>query len=286
MKRIIILSVLFPIATTLFAQQQILNGNFEDTTVVHQSSDTFTIFNNWAMSSFGAGTTDDAYSGQKAALIWNWYYYAKGELINGDNVFPNQGGMPVAFRPTNLNGYYKYIYGDNDGAQDSAIAIICLFQYNSSTSKRDTIGYGIKKLGPVSSYTAFTVDVNYSSPTIPDSVVIQFLSSENGFCAVSSAGNCLFLYIDDVTINDGSWSVNVKNNLLPEMNVFPNPAGSHIQVVNVKPETHISVINALGEKVLEEEGKGSENITINVESLPAGIYFLKTAGNTRRFVKR
>src|SRR5687767_15413671 len=132
--------ILLLTTTITFAQQSLVNGNFEDTLTIKNQSDSTA--RSWTRSDFGSGTTTDAYTGTAAVYIWNWYYYAHGEITNGAASFSSGGGTPINFSPVELTGFYKYIQGDVQSQDDSAAAIVSLTHYNTSLSKRDTVGYG------------------------------------------------------------------------------------------------------------------------------------------------
>ncbi|MCW3463042.1 PCMD domain-containing protein [Chitinophaga nivalis] len=171
---------------------------------------------NWLLSSSGASSTTDAHSGRYAAKIWNWYYYAKGYLTNGDvwtGGIPGydnhkKGGIPIHSRPTALTGYYKYEYGTNNGKPDSAIALIALRKFNPATQRSEKVAYAEINLGPASQFRPFTLPIRYDSQAVPDSVVITFISSRNGFCNSSGSmpGNCLYLTIDDLALTGAGGS--------------------------------------------------------------------------------
>jgi len=289
MKHLIISAAIMVSATVAFAQQDILNGSFESTGITHDTSSMTSDTNavDWSMSYFGSGLTSDAYSGTSAVYIWNWYYYALGELTNGDGNFPAQGGTPSTFSPTRMTGYYKYIIGDMQTTNDSALAIVCLTKYNNATSQRDTIGFGMKKLGAVAQYTAFSVDINYLNAQPHDTVTVRFVSSENGFCSNASAGNCLFLYVDDVEVSNTSTGIS-EDIAFNELSVYPNPANDRLNISSAR-EVTINMFNALGEVVWSNAFTAGETLHISISHLPVGIYFVKedvVNGKSYKLVKQ
>jgi hypothetical protein len=277
MKQLIISVALIISALATFAQHDILNGTFESHVIEHDTVNMTSDTNatGWSMSFFGAGITDDAYTGNSAAYIWNWYYYAHGELTNGLGNFPDEGGTPATFLPTQMTGFYKYIIGDVQTANDSALAVVCLTKYNSTTSQRDTVGIGIKKLGEVATYTAFKVDINYLNGQTPDTVTVKFVSSENGFCSNASAGNCLFFYVDDVEVSDASTGIS-EEMVFEQLSVYPNPAND---VVNITAkggkEISVQLFNAIGEEEWSGNIVAGKTESVNISHLPSGMYFVK-----------
>ncbi len=289
MKHLTIFSLFIAITVTGHAQQHLLNGNFEDTSVIHnmQTHENDTVAHHWTMSIFGSGVTDDSHSGNQAVCIWNWYYYAKGYLNYGDTAFSKSGGLPMAIRPTVLEGYYKFIYGDNDDKIDSAVALIWLTRFNSTTQQRDTIGFGKKKLGPVSDYTAFRVDVEYFSVLQPDTLNILFESSENGFCNPAGMGNCLFFFIDDLSVSDLANGIKEAVKLQPELSVSPNPAFSSIVLEHLlfKENQLVSIYNISGSLVWEQKINASGILQVDVRNLESGVYLIKAGNSVKRFFK-
>jgi hypothetical protein len=228
-KNLLFALLLFGSFTTLPAQH-ILNGGFEDSTFTVND----TVPTHWSVDYYGFDFTSDAYSGNKAALIWNWYSYAVGWLAYGTttSVLYDGQGQPISINPDKLNGYYKYIYDDNGGDPDSAVCEILIYSHQNFTGARDTISHVFHKFGPQASWEAFEVPIIYEQPApIADSILIRFYSSENGFCTPST--ECLYLYLDDIevsTLTGLSHRIDLQANTL----LFPSPSanGFHIRTVD------------------------------------------------------
>jgi hypothetical protein len=103
---------------------------------------------------------------------------------------------------------------------------VALTRFNINTSQRDTVGYGVKKLGPEADYIAFSVTINELSSLMPDTVSVKFESSENGFCNPQGNTTCLYFYIDDIELTDIETGIKESLSLLPKLKVFPNPANN------------------------------------------------------------
>jgi hypothetical protein len=283
MKHIFILLLSTTIA---FAQQNLINGNFEDTLAIRNQSDTTA--RSWTRSDFGSGVTADAHDGTSAVYIWNWYYYAKGEITNGASSFSGGGGTPIDFSPSQLTGFFKYIPGDVDTENDSAVAVVCLTRYNVYTSRRDTVGYGITYFTATPDYTAFNLDIDYTSTDVPDTVTVKFRSSIKGFCANTSSGNCLFLYVDEVTLKDEGTGIRDAVEFKDKLNIFPNPATEKIRV-NIDEFSNdaaiIRIYNTLGEAVIGQEITEASSALIDIRALPRGAYVVKVHDAVGRFVK-
>lgn len=231
--------------------QFILNGGFEDSTIT--VNDTVPTY--WSMDYFGASLTPDAHAGLQAMSVWNWYSYARGWLVYGDATSSSDGGgQPVSVNPTLLSGYYKYIYGDNGGAADSAICEILIYSHQNFTGARDTIAHVIARLGPQPEYVAFAVPITYIQPGIvADTIVVRFISSQSGFCNPSN--ECLYLYVDDIevsTITGVSQSLDVT----PPTTLYPSPSSDGFQIHSSDPSLYpceLVLYDYLGSKVFAQK---------------------------------
>lgn len=222
MSRLLVATLLFLVSFSTLPAQFILNSGFEDTTIT--SSDT--VPTHWSADYFGAGFTTDAHSGNLAMVVWNWYHYAKGWISYGEaSSYLDGGGLPISITPDKLSGWYKYIYGDNDGALDSAICEVLVYSHQNFTGARDTIAHEYLRLGPISEYTYFEVPIQYTFPGIQaDSILIRFISSEGGFCSVSAGnGNCLYLYVDDLEASTVT-GLAAPISLAPSAGLYPSPS--------------------------------------------------------------
>ena len=285
-KKNLILFCLTMTGITSYAQTSISNSGFESTTIT-QNDDTFPT--NWINGSgFGAGITNDAYSGNYAVSVWNWYAHVQGIIANGNANWPDNGGTPISFSPTILSGFYKYIYGDNNGGKDSAIAEVMLTRYNTILSQRDTIAYGIKNLGPVNNYLPFQVNINYiNTSLLPDTIIVKFISSSNGICG---GNECLYLYIDDLFISNPTGMERTIEINLPLLFIYPNPAVNKI-MIDLKGldanNSEIKLINTLGQSVAFENINYFENqIEFNADNLGNGIYFIFVQTNNQRLTQK
>ena len=76
----------------------------------------------------------------------------------------------------------------------------------------------------------------------------------------------------------------VGANGIRPIQIYPNPAFTQLHVKLDTQETVIySIYNVVGQIILQ--GKIQDNSSINIESLTSGMYYLKVAGKTVKFVK-
>lgn len=120
--------------------------------------------------------------------------------------------------------------------------------------------------------------------TLPDT------SSSKARIKVKGAGNVFFdisnanfKLLDTSTVLVSVHDIQLDN----ELSIFPNPAGSQINMVNTgQRELTLSLHNALGQKMWE--GKLKQKVTLPVSSYTRGIYFLRVedASKGSQTVKR
>ncbi len=78
-----------------------------------------------------------------------------------------------------------------------------------------------------------------------------------------------------------SCPVSVSPLTIPSLSIYPNPAADYIVVKSAKSITDISVMNVLGQKVLQMNNLNSNNVSVTLNSLGTGLYIVsvKTADN-------
>ena len=194
-----------PVVTTTASgsnSQEILNANFENW-------DTANVPVNWTLMSNGenANQSTESYSGAYAVVIWKWYFYGNQILLNGSLTSFGasqiiKAGTPISFKPIQLSGFYKY--QDVAPLGDTAKVVVLLKKYDTVQNKIDTVGYGMKLLGPVNAYSPFQVDItDVQLGVTPDSIVIAFFASTSSkMCdeSINGSNNCSYLYIDALSL--------------------------------------------------------------------------------------
>lgn len=69
-----------------------------------------------------------------------------------------------------------------------------------------------------------------------------------------------------------------------ELSIYPNPASTTVTVGGVHENMHI--FDATGRFVQTVEYRGNQTVTIDVSTLPEGVYFIKIGDNHASFIKR
>jgi hypothetical protein len=97
-------------------------------------------------------------------------------------------------------------------------------------------------------------------------------------------------YDDSVTVPSGldvvigtPTTTGVANISGNDLKVFPNPATDQLTITGDQMQvSKISLINMLGQRVLDYDGTGVSPLNIDISDLPAGIYIYQiTVGNGR-----
>jgi hypothetical protein len=273
----------FIIAILLFCAaasnaQFIPNHDFEHWTETQND----TLPSEWGNSYFGVGRTPNAYHGNYAVTIWNWYSYSKGRIALGGKDITEydliRSGIPFTLNGDGifrLRGYYRYVLGQNGGQgtyDDSAMVFVLLRRSNNATGIPDTAGYAVTKLGPANDYTPFEIRIHYRNSA--DTLALLFYSSERGFCHSQSDGNCLYLTIDSLT-----WSYtpvgSVHNEKVKSSLITPNPFSDIISFGLREKETHIIITNSAGIRVHDQRFEQGEEALINGNEFPEGVYFYR-----------
>ncbi|MEI6851671.1 MAG: PCMD domain-containing protein [Bacteroidota bacterium] len=129
-------------------------------------------------------STSDAYSGKYAALLITCSFSPQGQpilipgLLGTDSLdISNQNiklGKRYSNRPSAFLGYYKY----QPVGGDSALVSVLLSKYNTTSHRRDTVGW-VKQIykGATSTYTAINLPIAYFSADTPDSLTLLVCSS-------------------------------------------------------------------------------------------------------------
>jgi len=95
------------------------------------------------------------------------------------------------------------------------------------------------------------------------------------------------LYIDDINLRNESPPVGIEElELTEKVNLYPNPATNSFNVLfdsQLNEDITISVKDVSGKLLINQvysNENGTNQISINASSLPAGIYFVNTTSNT------
>ncbi|MCR6642219.1 MAG: PCMD domain-containing protein [Sporocytophaga sp.] len=298
MKYIYTLIILFT-STSIFAQQQFLNSDFENWT--HYPANTpytpYDQVNDWAsgneLLNLAPGVqpptekTTDAQSGTYAVKLTSRTAFgqlAAGNLYLGffklnimNPVSSAKFGVPYTDKPSGFKVYYKYSPVNGD----SCSIAIYLFKWNSASNSRDTVGIGYFQTNQtVNNYTLLSVPVTYNSEAAPDSATMTFSSSAGGKELKGQAGSTLFidnLSLDFTTLSTTSPLANTGASL------FPNPAKDIIQINNAPfISGTVFFYNNQGALVSTKVWNGASSSAIRVSDLAPGYYTCKIVSEDQK----
>jgi hypothetical protein len=283
MKTILIFtSVFFSTFTGVYAQTLFNNGGFEMWTNALGYNEPEHWYSLNSLSTItGAGykestvSTFEAYAGTQAALLTsqqNNFQDIPGVLSSG-SLFDEQGepdlsnlGTPFANRPTSFEFYYKYL----PAIGDSAVGYVMLSKWNTATQKRDTIGLGEFSVGDsIKSYVKRVVNIVYSSATQPDSIVVFFSTSYDGFNPMVGSQ----LFIDEFRLN---FPVGLNDALTDNhlFRMYPNPSNGYVTIVLNEPKAEVAVYNVNGKKIFAETSQQA-TFGISTDGWKAGVYIVE-----------
>jgi hypothetical protein len=280
MKKIILILFLFCSGASY---SQVTNGGFEvwDTVIVScYDTDLVSLYavpnpeggivNSWDPywgpgAGCGIGRTTDSYSGNYSLLLFNWYNYAYGWVVQTS---------AINYRPQYLEGYFKYITGGNE-VLSYGTAKVFLTRFNGASN--DTIGTGTFEFNSSPAYSPFQMTINYTSSLTPDSISFDI---KNGAHHCLQQMVCNLLYLDDLSLS-GIAAAFPDVMSEQKINVFPNPA---VDEIKISREADLSftckIYSALGEPLIEKELQGRES-ALQISSLSDGFYFYEIhIGNT------
>lgn len=86
----------------------------------------------------------------------------------------------------------------------------------------------------------------------------------------------------------GTLSSAQEDILLSKVNTFPNPSSGIINITNLKTNNGVvDVFTLNGQKVLSNKiNKSLGNVSLDISSLSAGVYFYKIGSTSRKFIKK
>ena len=217
----------------------------------------------------------------------------RGEVITntlGDTMPPlltsglSAQGFPITTRYNELNGFYKFSPMGGD------LLLIGVLMYKSNIS----VGSGVALISAgTSTFTQFTVPINYSPSGTPDRCVIQFAISNSQ--PVFHPGS--YFILDDLSF---SVSTRIEEEPLAEIpgefelfQNYPNPFNPATNIRYGIPQVsfvNIEVYNSLGQKVAElvneQKAAGEYEVAFDASQLPGGVYFYQIhAGSYQKVMK-
>lgn len=279
MKKNLILTTTLLLVTGLLKAQQdtISNGGFERWETFSTYSDPGNWYTLNQLTNVGydptTTVTSDAHSGNSAARLETKSgpsndlpgLLTSGQIMdNHYNVDMNRAKYGFKSRPESISFYYK----SAPVSGDSCSMIMALTKWDNTGKKADTIAKASVRIGTTDTvYTYKEIRFTYFSGAIPDSALILFSSSYNGYAPIVGSVFC----VDDVKLNYTTSGINeIKVESKPT--VYPNPASQRIFVDHVVPVS-LKLYDGRGKYMLGSEEYSTLN-SINISELNVGLYFL------------
>ena len=129
----------------------------------------------------------------------------------------------------------------------------------------------------ITTFTLFSMPITYSPSTIvPDSFNITIKSS------ASTANKGSYLWIDDLAFTSNT---GIEEPVEFSPKVLPNPANDNLFVRLNGEEFEINMYNLSGQRVISER-TNERNITLNVSTLPEGVYMINVFNDTYRYTDK
>ncbi len=177
------------------------------------------------------------------------------------------GGVPIASRPAYLSGWYQY----SPVSGDTAAASILLTKWDAVGDSEIIVGQASKNIGSAaSSWTSFSMAINYLTNATPDTVMISFFTSATQAGAVNST-----LWHDDLSYTAINGINEIENS---PMSLYPNPASQQINIDNGNMQAASVNLYAVDGRFIKLIKMHEGLNTLDVSSLPAGVYILSGVG--------
>ena len=101
--------------------------------------------------------------------------------------------------------------------------------------------------------------------------------------------NCMnqfYLNVDDIVLHRVyDPTVGIAENTISLVSVYPNPTTDVVMVNSDNTVNFYEIYNVSGTMIRREEA-GARTFSVDMRELPAGVYFLKMNGETKRIVKK
>ena len=125
------------------------------------------------------------------------------------------------------------------------------------------------------SWTEITFDF---TTAVPDDALYDRITLIPGFGTVPTADKTI--YFDDIVIGGADCATTgiFQPEVLPQLNVYPNPASTVLNIETSKPISEVRIYNAVGQLVAQQNLRNSQQTELNISHLQPGIYFLQAYG--------
>ena len=167
------------------------------------------------------------------------------------------------------------------GGTDFGFISVYLTKWNTTTNTRDTVSKTVSTLfGMVMTWSTFNILLSYQMGIFPDSA--QIVLSASGKITPAHGD---FLYVDNLSFAGTAAGLGNTENLISDIDIFPNPSADIFTIKSVKEITSIEIYNALGENIFSSEPK-TKIYELDLQNKSNGIYFIKIRSNNKTVIKK
>jgi hypothetical protein len=189
-------------------------------------------------------------------------------------------GFACNARPVSLTGKWQYLVSTND----TSMAEVFFFKWNPTTMTSDLMGMGIDMItaGSVSSWTNFSIPINYMNGDTPDSALIIFVAGAADNPIVGD-----YLHIDDLSFaGSGPSGIEVVSEKI-KLTIAPNPVTTHaiLSFEEEQKNTSINIFDILGNEIKTIHFSGKQ-LSIEKGTMKEGLYFIQITDEKKQIVNK
>ncbi len=178
-------------------------------------------------------------------------------------------GFAYTIRSQSLTGYWQYV----PAGADKGGVFIALTKWNTATNSRDTVASTLYSINSsITTWSAFSIDLNYRNTLTPDSAMIGFSSGQRPFVLGS------YLYVDAIAFSGTVSSINTIQNTL-NYSIYPNPTNPTSVTLNYTVKKSgtatIKITDCVGKLIKQQlvnASAGTNTTLLNIATLNAGTY--------------
>lgn len=206
----------------------------------------------------GISRTTDAYEGDYAIILHNWYFY-----INQKISFKTS----IQDIPQSLSGYYKFL--PEDYSNFSAISPNGLGEIIISNAANEVVSSVEFRLDTASTYQYFEVDISQEPNVDFDSIQITIYNTEQNLGCLYDKEICNLLFLDGLALN---YATNTSGLVNQAPKVFPNPTTDKVNIEIDRDKLDKVLLYDLYGNFLKDFANQNE---ISLDEFTTGIYFIK-----------
>ncbi len=222
-------------------------------------------------------------------------------FTNADGAVPAQETWYYVYGNTTLPpGNYRYLanigdFGNFDAAQLSTSCILAarVVSFTGSyAAGKATLRW---QTDPSSSVSSFEVEQSSDGRNFTSIGTVAFLGNQAyDFTDNSASASGINYYRLKMTDANGrvsySNTISVKTKGILSLQVTPNPVSDMLQVNGLNGKGQVSILDAAGRTLLQQQVTGTQTVSIDVSALGKGIYLLVyfdgTVSSVQKFSKQ